>query len=75
MAYSNKELTIKVLLNLVKDTYRLDETGDANIVEYLGELAAGELDYLGKPEKLGLREFLIGFLGWANGPQLDPIEE
>ncbi len=51
--------TLEELVDYVKRTYEVDESGDANLVEYLFDQ-----DKKGRPD---IRELFVGFLVWANG--------
>lgn len=55
--------TLSELVNLVFQTYEIDESGDARLEYYLKE----EIDNL--PSDTTMRQVLIGFLIWANGSQ------
>jgi hypothetical protein len=52
-------LTIEQLIKAVEATYEVDESGDANLLDFL---LAERFS-----EDTSLREFLDGFLQWANG--------
>lgn len=51
--------TLEELVDYVQHTLEIDESGDANMAEYLFDLD--------KQGHLGIRELFVGFLIWANG--------
>lgn len=62
----HQDLTDQDIWELVKATYELDETGDANLFEYLSE----DPEYL---IDLPCRVFLLRFLIWANGTEFTDL--
>ncbi len=51
--------TLEELVDYVQWTHEIDESGEANMIEYMFDQD--------KQGCLGIRELFVGFLVWANG--------
>lgn len=59
------DLTIKQVLGYVVKTLQIDESGDASLNDYVREVYSDMDDYAPATTD---RDFMVGFLIWANGP-------